>query len=154
MKMSTDVYIGAIGILLSIIVWWVTSLFPVFNVQELGPAFFPRVLAIALAFFCSILIYTAVRASKREESKSEAPPESENVRRLLWVIVYTILYYIGILWVGYIISSVVYIIGLTLLYQEKKKLLPALGESIALVAVVYVIFVIVLQFPLPSGRLF
>jgi len=154
MKVRHEVFIGAAGILLSIFVWWATSLFPVFNVQGLGAAFFPRFLAILLVIFSIVLILSSKAVKKDDQSDKNHVSDTQATCRLSLVMAGSILYYIAMVWIGYIIPSLAYIIFLAMLHQQKKRVLPALGESIALVAIVYVVFVIVLQTPLPQGRLF
>ena len=113
-----------------------------------NPAYYPRVLALILAVLAVCLI---VNALLRRE-KPGVSTNKELIKNVGTIFLLILLYIIAFQYVGFIVSTVVFITCGVLLYGGSIK--SALLCSVPVTAVVYVVFHIIMQVAMPNGILF
>lgn len=143
-------------IFIAISVWFfVISLkFPAGNNGAVGPGYFPRIMCV-LVIILSVLELILSRNEKIPEELLEVKIfKKENLR--VWITMAATLAYIGcIKKIGFIVSSVVFMLCLNFYYKvhEKSKILAVILPFIV-VAVLYYVFHVLLHVNLPKGILF
>ena len=90
----------------------------------LGPAFFPRMLAAALAA-ASILL---VARSWRGRGAGEPPQAGDSPYRLVWTLAMTVAYLLLLPWVGYLVLTPIYLIAFALLLGY-RAIVPMIGTA-------------------------
>ena len=111
---------------------------------------FPRFLCILMVLFSLISL---VRAFKDKEQKCEKITFASTVKLPLIVFLTAIAYICGIAYVGYFVSTVVYMVCMMLMFNE-RRIIP-MGAAIAVfIIVIYALFVHFLGLRLPQGILF
>lgn len=144
-----NIIFGLIGTLLSIYVFWKTSRFPVDKVMGIGPAFFPRILAIGLIIFSIILIILNL-FKKKEAVKASFSIKNPEIQRVAISLVATIVYVLCMSFFGFIISTTLYLMFLMYL-MKLRKWMRIIIVSVAVSVVIYTIFKSLLNISLPSG---
>lgn len=146
---KADIIAGIIGLCLSAYVIWDASQFPEDHVLLLGPSFFPIALAIGLALFSIVLIGLAL-CGKSLPCTDPFDIKSPSIHRALISLLASILYCIVIDYLGFIITSIVYLLFLLYLLKVRnyKKMLSV---SIGVTIVIYGIFHTLLDITLPTG---
>ena len=145
---------GVVFLLLAVLAYMETfSMSAKFGTDHLGPAFWPRCLCIALGVFSALLILEGLLSAKGKETPAPIDFKSENVRRVLKIIVVMVAFgavtgifgiYVGIL---LMMPSCMYLLG-----ERNKKAFVFL--SVAMCIGVYFVFGLALKVPLPSGVFF
>lgn len=114
--------------------------------RSLNPAVWPRIICVLLCLMATIQLVNALRGKITMEASFA------NFPRVLIAIAMLIAYALLLKKIGFIICSLVLLVGLLLLFDVKKKwvyiVLP-----IVTVALVYYFFKVVLRVPLPKGLL-
>jgi hypothetical protein len=129
----------------SLIMLWVSQ-------QLEHGAVYPRTTLIATAFFALVVMITASRNKHRDNTDNSAgagvSTEKKSSCRLLLLIVAPIVYF-G-LWpvIGYVLSSLLFMIGL--LSYFKYPLVKGIVVSVVVTLTINVVFKTILQVPLPT----
>lgn len=111
---------------------------------------FPRFLCVLMVLFSLISLS---RALKEKEPKREEVTFASTVKLPLIVFLTAIAYIFGIAYIGYFVSTAVYMIFMMLLFGE-RRIVP-IGAAIAVfIIVIYALFVHFLGLRLPEGILF
>lgn len=111
---------------------------------------FPRFLCVLMVLFSLISLS---RALKEKEPKREEVTFASTIRLPLIVFLTAIAYIFGIAYIGYFVSTAVYMIFMMLLFGE-RRIVP-IGAAIAVfIIVIYALFVHFLGLRLPEGILF
>ncbi len=112
--------------------------------QNVPPTFFPRLVLLALA----LLSLALVVLSRNERDEPRAPLERPvYVTAGIFTITVALVPYLGLLATVFLVS-----IGLSLYWGERRALRIA-GLALGLPLAVYVVFVLALGMPFPSGVL-
>ena len=148
---KTSNFISIAFILLCIYVFFTARTFPTGTHGALGPGFFPMVLAV-LGIFLSILQIVTSRKESDEEQAGLKLFSKENAR--IWIALgTTILYFIIMQYVGFLISTPIYLFALLTLFKVKSWPIRILVPLVT-TGVLHVVFTMLLYVQLPSGKLF
>jgi len=125
------------------------------NTTVLGPKFWPLTLLTLMLIFAVIgIIRTYINHKKIEIVNTTEAEEQErrfyNIPLSILSISSIILYSVGVYFIGFIISTLIFLFLLTQVLGAKKKLL-LIVTSIIVTAIVVWLFSIVLSVPLPRG---
>lgn len=134
--------------LLSIVFLYLLSGYFFFKASEFrGDAgLFPRLLSGTVAFLNTIHLVTVLTRNV-EKKKSK---EDRELRKLLIIIFLSILYILLIKPLGFVISSLVFLLSTVYLLDVKKK---KMGVIIAIItiALIYIAFALILKVKVPMG---
>ncbi|QUI22259.1 tripartite tricarboxylate transporter TctB family protein [Vallitalea pronyensis] len=154
--MGEIIFMGILAVI-SFIMLIMTYNFPTSIIdQSGGAALFPRIVIFLLLFFMIIRVVEIIR--KKEWHKKFAFFEMFKGIRLVYLLS-TLAFILSIKYVGYIVSTSIYLI-VTIIYfykkemgekQSKKKLAVTIVLNIMLVIGVYYVFTDVLNILLPEG---
>ncbi len=140
-----NIVVSIIMLILGGFVLYTTSSFPQVNGNVVGPEFFPRIIAIGLLILGGILlIQNTIIKSEDKELKFF---KKDNMKSYL-VMLITLVYLIAMSFVGFVISSIIYLIILMIMYGIENKI-KAVINSVVIVGIVYVVFNNLLSVPLP-----
>ena len=150
--MMIDRIIGALMLLLAAIYLYATAQIPTLEIGDpLGPKAFPILLGIALILAAILLLIETLKTGSAPAAG--AAPED---RRHLWLIggvtLWTALYFGVFDRAGYLVSTVVYLLVLTAVFNRGKWLANVL-TSVLFAVGSYVLFVKILGVTLPTGVL-
>ena len=127
--------------------------------DPLGPKIFPAIIGGGLLLSGLLLMLETYRKRQQVASVSAAPLSGDrpcaNRQRpgiLLAMLAWTVVYYFAFEPVGYLVSTVVFLLGLLTMFHRKK---PRTNLAVALgfTAVIYAIFTQLLHVPMPQGIL-
>lgn len=140
-----NIVVSIIMLILGGFVLYTTASFPAGSGNVVGPGFFPRIIAIGLLILGGVLfIQNTIIKSEDKELKVF---KKENMKSYL-VMLITLVYLIAMSMVGFVISSIVYLIILMIMYGIENKA-KAVINSVLIVGIVYVVFNNLLSVPLP-----
>jgi putative tricarboxylic transport membrane protein len=145
------------------------SLPPGLRVDPLGPAYYPRFVLLSLAALAVALLVASLRDLRRERDGlsealadpsaaiGESPDETWTTApisypRMLAVLALSFGYVLAMTSLGYLASSVLYVVALLLLFGIRRPLAIA-ATAFGLPAVLYGLFGWLLGVPLPGGVL-
>lgn len=151
-----DFIFGISGLVLTGYVWVVAGGFPEDQVVQIGPAFFPRILAVGLGLSSLTLIFQAVVQRHRQSVPEQGPRFSlrdPGIQRAGITLTATAVYCLLLETLGFIPLSILYLLLLMLLLKEKKYLQMVL-TAISVTGVLYLIFNVFLNITLPLGSLY
>lgn len=126
---------------------------------EVGSGFWP-ILSLGVSTILSLIwLITNLRKYSREKGKgTEAPPAPEAMvevwrrRRKIAVCSICLLAYIIIMpWIGFILSTILFILAFVLALEEKRKLVLMISP-LMITAVIIIIFAKFITIPLPRGE--
>ncbi|KAF7597818.1 MAG: hypothetical protein CGU28_16155 [Candidatus Dactylopiibacterium carminicum] len=146
-----DLVVGCILIMVAVLAIVTAQGFPSTNlVTDVGPARFPVIYACALILLSLIMMTGALRRP--------APPAGKPVDRLGYVcvvigVIATALCILVMEWIGYGLSSVIYLTGLMWMMGWRHRLFTPL-VAIFITGLLYALFSFSLNVPLPVGGLF
>jgi len=128
----------------------------------LGADFFPKMLVILLAVLLVAIIFEDRKREKREAEQGKVRKGvtlKQGLNRYLKVIlvfVITCVYILLLKQLGYILDTILYLISLTLLLRPnwKENLPVTIGFMVIFSFAMYYLFTNMLEFSLPSARLF
>lgn len=157
-----DIYSGVVLILFSIFMYGASYLIQPTTTDLLGSRLFPRVVAVLIAVLAIAQIAGAAKdlknaAPAEKEEKTEKKPLS---KELVLTIVGLFAYYVLIIWVGFTITSILYLLfqGAVLMgkegLQNKKNLIILVITSVVVPIALKNIFWNVFTIALPAGNLF
>ena len=153
--MKTDRVIFVCILVLAAVYFYATAQIPSLEIGDpLGPKAFPRMLGIGLLVTAGMLFMEMWKAKKTGEPKDEGA-EPEDYHHYLIVgaaVLWTSLYFAVFEWLGYILSTAVYLIALTAFFNRGKWTANIL-TSVLFGFGGYVMFSKVLDVNLPHGIL-
>ncbi|SHI87644.1 Tripartite tricarboxylate transporter TctB family protein [Geosporobacter subterraneus DSM 17957] len=146
---KADIIGGLMGVFISAFVFYESSKFPEDIVMKIGPSYFPRILAMGLLLVSGILILQAYMGkSKKPAEKFDI--KEPGIQRAGIALLSTIVYCMILDKVGFIPSSILYLVFLMYLL-EKRNYVKMTMISTAVVVGIYIIFKTILNITLPSG---
>ena len=145
-----ETVIALILIMLSLFLYFVTMDFPVGKLSKtVGPASMPQLLIYALIVFCLVLIFNSVR----KKVKVNSVPKEGSILKVVILIVLMTGYLLIINYLGYFISTFIFLIsGIYLMSYRKHWLIFTVVAGFLII--VYIAFLKILQIPLPKGIIF
>ena len=147
-----DIVAGFLGLGLCFFVLYLTAGFPEDQVVRVGPAFFPRLLAVGLGLFSLVLLVSAL-FQKAAEGEAGFTLKDPGIQRGIISVAATVLYCFVLDYLGFIACTIVYLLFLMFLLKERKYLQMAV-TSISVSVVVFFIFKVLLNITLPMGTLY
>lgn len=143
-----DVIVGVILMLLGIVTYREAGFFPKGQTVEVQPGFYPQILAIVIFLFGLLLLLQS--RHKIVKSSLSLKFTRDEIRPFLLIII-LIAYLITFNFLGFIISTLLFILCVTLFLKGSFK--NAIICSVVLVTSLYIIFKIAFKTPLPDGIL-
>lgn len=150
--MLIDRIIGAAALFLAAVYLYATAQIPTLEIGDpLGPKAFPRLLGIALIAAAILLFVETLKADAEAETTANAPRGS---LQHLWlvggVIAWSALYFGVFDLAGYLVSTMVYLLALTSVFNRGKRTANIL-TSVLFALGSYVLFVEILGVSLAKG---
>ena len=154
-----DWVLAGCAIIGALIYLYADSQLPLVRIGDpLGPKIFPAIIGGGLLLSGLLLMLETYRKRQQVASVSVAPlPAHLPVDRqrpgvLLAMLAWTVVYYLAFEPVGYLVATVVFLLGLLTMFHRKK---PRTNLAVALgfTAVIYAIFTQLLHVPMPQGIL-
>ena len=155
-----NVYAGLILLLFAIFIYVVSFWIPESKSDILGSRFFPRCTAVIMGILSVILTMSSTNFRKREETEDGPVQKTGMNRSLLLTCLSLILYYLIILQLGFVITSIVYLFCQCLIllpkedYKNRKKIMLILAISVVVPVAINFIFWKVFMIALPAGNIF
>jgi putative tricarboxylic transport membrane protein len=144
------------AVILAAIYLYATGKFPQLHLSDpLGPQAFPRLLGIGLLLSAVALLAETLRAKKPKGPPAEeekAADEGQYHAIVVGVVIWTALYFAAFEWLGYAISTSLYLLALMAYFRRGKWLSNGL-TSVLYSFGSYVIFTKLLLVSLPAGLL-
>lgn len=134
-----------VGMAVAVFFFYHTFAFPVVQSQETGPAFMPRIFAVALMILSIILLIQSFF------TKEKAPETKMKMIGLTMGIV--LIYLLLIPTLGFYSSTILFVLVLILITKLKKPILLVV-IPVAVPLFVFVFFEKMLRVPIPTGILF
>ena len=148
--MTTDRIIGVLTLLLAAIYLYATTWIPTLEIGDpLGPKAFPNLLGIALILAAILLLFETLKADASKEGKA-APADRRHLWLIAGVTLWTALYFWVFDRVGYLLSTAIYLLALTSVFNRGKRLANIL-TSVLFALGSYVLFVEILGVSLAKG---
>ena len=145
-----NILFGLIGIALCAYVFVVTASFPEDNIMKIGPGYFPRVLAAGLGIFSLILMIQNFLGKNNETVETPFSLKDPGVQRSIIALGATVLYGIIMGYLGFLITTIFYLVFMMYLMKMRKWLLMT-GVATAVTLVVYTVFSVLLKIALPEA---
>lgn len=115
--------------------------------QDAG--FFPRILSVIIGILNTLEL---IKVLKNEEVISKKKKEEIEPKKLYWILGLSTLYVVGLKPLGFIISSLLYLMfTMHILDVKSKKVIVII--SVLAVLTIYVSFGVLLKVPMPKGIL-
>lgn len=151
---TAHLVIGCTLIVVAIIAIVTALGFPATNLAtDVGPARFPLFYAISLIVLCLIMMATHLRKPAPPPQGYAAGPDSMGYLCVAIGMAATALCIFVMFWIGYAITTVLYLWGLMWMMGWRHRwLTPAVAVGVT--ALLYVLFSLSLNVPLPVGSLF
>ncbi|MEY8339028.1 tripartite tricarboxylate transporter TctB family protein [Lachnospiraceae bacterium 62-35] len=160
-----DIFSGVAFILFAVFLFVGSYWIPPTTSDILGSRFFPRAIAVLIAFLAAIQLAGAFSFMKQSEAKEEKEEKADDKKgkmstALLFTVIALFAYYILVLQIGFTITSIVYLLFQSAVlmskedFKNKRKIV-----ILALVAIIVPIFINtifwnVFSIALPKGNLF
>ncbi|MGH7320567.1 MAG: tripartite tricarboxylate transporter TctB family protein [Candidatus Rokuibacteriota bacterium] len=152
---SWDVLAGGLILGLSAVLLWQSGRIPSPPLIPIGPAFYPRIILILLAFLAITLV--AETLVGRSAPVARPAPEPEGRRRRLVALCFLLfaLYTAALPWLGYRLSTTLFVATMqwSLGPRTVRSLPLCLLVGAATALVTYAVFQLYLHLLLPRGRL-
>lgn len=150
-KYYKDIIGGIVFLLFAIIMYSMSFSIHYSAAEALGPAFFPRVVSFLMAGLAILLIFKNVKGLQKEKRnaqvKSDAVIEKKPAFKMNYALVLTALLLIAYMMlvdkIGFVIMSIIYIMGQILLISAKEDLHK---KNLILYAVIAVVTPIILYY--------
>ncbi|GAB3257844.1 tripartite tricarboxylate transporter TctB family protein [Arthrobacter pigmenti] len=156
-KAKRDIINAAVILLFSGIIYFQIQNIPQNTQRATDAAFFPRLVVPALAALGMCLLVTSiVRAIKQPNEKLLINPKDfyRSNYKVIWVFGGCALYLVALQYLGFIISTPLFLVGVYLLIAGKtRKPWIAVIGYVVFAAVIYVVFQQFLSVFLPTGQL-
>ena len=143
------------AIALAAVYMYATEQFPALHLSDpLGPQAFPRLLGIGLVLTAVSLLIETLRARKPESAVGEeqASGEGHHYAVVVAATIWTGLYFAAFEWLGYAVSTSIYLLALMAYFRRGRWLSNGL-TSVLYSFGSYVIFTKLLLVSLPAGLL-
>ena len=155
MRKNNYILVGCLAFFIGVVFFLMRGIPYGQHTEGYGAAFYPALLLGVLAVLTIVLFVQTLRLPKDEDKKekpSDASGSSDfSFKNFGFFLVLFLLYTLPLQRIGFIINSFLFLtIGMVYLRTPLKR---AVVVSIAVVAVIYVMFKIVLRVPLPPGLL-
>jgi hypothetical protein len=145
-----DAVVGVVILALAGIYWLAAGTIRRSSLEDaIGAAGVPNVLAALLAGLAILLILRSVLAKPTAKTQTAAEAPTAHWRAL-GMLVLGILYLVVVPWLGYAVS-VALLIAAVALYNHQKPGLRLAGFAVLLAVGFYLLFVQLLNIPLPAG---
>jgi putative tricarboxylic transport membrane protein len=148
---TADIFGGIIGIAIGLFVFWQGDKMPADVVMKIGPSFFPDFLAGFLILFSVVLLINALRG----KSMGAVEPfrlSDKGVHRGLITLGAAIVFCIAFEPLGFIPTSIIFLVFMMLVLGKKTPLALAVGPLLVSI-VTWWVFEKVLHLSLPPGLL-
>lgn len=147
-----DLLFSALVFVVSLFLFWVTGSF---SGQEsygkLGPAFWPQIILVCLAFMSGIVSIGTIKKLSREKGWGESLVTMDRSKVRFFAAIGLIVVYIFLLNImGFIIMTPLFMAAFMILLGEKSKGWM-IGVSIGLTAIIVILFTKAMYVPLPRG---
>ena len=116
----------------------------------IGIGFLPFVMSLAIGGLAIALMVSILRG--RAEIKKRPVFQPDGRIRVFWVVALLMVYLTLIEWIGYALSTFVYLAA-TIIFLRKERIFNAILMSFGLTVFLYAIFRLWLKSPLPTGFL-
>ena len=149
---TADIISAIIGLLLSAYVWIASASFPQDVVMKIGPDFFPRIIAVAMAIASLFLLVQALTNKTPEEAVQTLNLKDAGILRALAFLILAVVYVSVMDFLGFIIARIIGLLvamDILKLRNLKNMVLVSLGTAMG----VYFAFASILGIQLPSGLL-
>lgn len=130
-------------ICLSIVVYWVAGTFP--KSGGLDPAIYPRIIAILMIIFSSVLLIKKIISKEVKEYNFWKDPEK---RKGIYVLAIIIIYFIGLNTLGFILSTIFLLTTAMWIFKIRNYFKLAI-YSVSLTVIIFYVFNYLLQITLP-----
>lgn len=143
------------AVVLAAVYLYATGRFPVLHLSDpLGPQAFPRLLGIGLLLSAAGLLIETLRAAKSGSPAGEvkASGEGRYYAVVAGATIWTALYFAAFEWLGYAISTSIYLLALMAYFRRGKWISNSLTSALYSFGS-YVIFKKLLLVALPAGLL-
>ena len=152
-----DITAGLFFIVIAVLVAWVAI---PYGVQEpkkvkflaLSPSYYPRLVSYCLLAFGILLLLTRLVTRKIDESDSDSAFRSNWVTILLCIVATLGIWYAGLEYLGFVLSSALALFVLLILAGERNKIALAVIPLLLPLAL-HVFFTKVANIPIPAGVL-
>ncbi len=148
-----DCIAGLLGLALTGYVWIITGTFPEDQVVRVGPAFFPRILAVCLGLSCLVLLIKALVDRQVISASRGFSFRDPGFQRAVIALAATVVYCFVLEPFGFIVASIIYLLFLMSLLKDRKYL-QMLLTAVAVTLTLYLIFSVFLHITLPMGSLY
>ena len=153
MGMKGQIVFNASLFAVSLFLYYVAGTFKKFApYAKLGPEFWPKGILLLLILLSGILLIKDITSVIKPQGASplEKPPQKSERYRFVLVILLSFAYAFGMGIFGFLISTVAF--QFIFLYLLKvKRIVPILLVSLLNTAMLYVLFIVVLNMLLPTG---
>ena len=149
---TADIISAIIGLLLSAYVWIASASFPQDVVMKIGPDFFPRIIAVAMAIASLFLLVQTLTNKTPEEAVQTLNLKDAGILRALAFLILAVVYVSVMDFLGFIIATIICLLVamyILKLRNLKNMVLVSLGTAMG----VYFAFASILGVPLPRGLL-
>lgn len=147
-----NIVAGVIAIIISVVFYISAGQLPGFSLKMAGPEFFPKLIAVLQGLIALWLI--KLNIIRWREPSPEADVDAGNPGKVVLVIVMTGIYYFVLEIVGFWLATFVYAFILSILTQNKRRVIPAGVTALSIICVIYLVFSVLLKASLPAGILF
>lgn len=151
MMKTADLVGGAIGILLSTIVFWQSSIMPADVVMKIGPGFFPSFLSGGLFIFSALLFISAFRG-KSKGGNTPLNLSEKGPQRGLVMLAAAVVFTAVMEPLGFIPTAIVFLTLMMLVMGIRKPVIIVCAPTLITVAV-WALFEKLLHLSLPAGIL-
>jgi putative tricarboxylic transport membrane protein len=156
-----DWVLAGCAVIGALVYLYAASQLPLVRIGDpLGPKIFPAIIGGGLLISGLLLMLETYR--KRQQvlsvppapasSPAHAPMDRQRPGVLLGMLAWTVIYYFAFEPVGYLVSTVVFLLGLLTMFHRKKPL-TNLAVAFGFTAVIYAIFTQLLHVSMPQGIL-
>jgi|LNFM01.1.fsa_nt_gb hypothetical protein len=165
-RIPRDVWIGLATTVFAVVYWRAADDIPISPLDGVVNAgALPKALAYAMIFFSMLLILRALvteamylRAARRASGPPADRPEEEGSKaftlsqhvKAFGVLVIGVAYLLVLPWLGYLVSATLLIIVMSI-YIGAKASAYTVGVAAGVAVIFYLLFVRLLDIPLPSG---
>ncbi|HET7580285.1 MAG TPA: tripartite tricarboxylate transporter TctB family protein [Bacillales bacterium] len=146
-----DIIGGIVFAVFGAVIILATLSFPAAAANDLGPAFFPRIVGSLLILLGLLLaVVSFLKKNNRENLNAVFGGKTKKVAGTLIIFV---LYLIFLKYIGFLVANFLFMAVLSR-FLEEKRWLVIIGVSVVFTGFIYYVFQITLGIPLPSGVFF
>ena len=149
-KKRSDFVVSVVILVTAMAVFGMTQKFPQGRVGIPGPNFFPNLVAGALVVLAIALFVRTRFFSSREHSETDEVVTNQSWRLVAATVLIAIIYSAVMEWLGFIVSTFLFIVFLASLYRMRKWWRITLF-ALSVTIVTYVVFARLLLVQLPMG---